>query len=204
MKSSAWISAWTLVAMCSVAPAASAQNSGREEGAPAPTYAPAPYAPPPTYGGPGGPAYGGPGYGGPTYASPSGPKRLPYNEGDPVPPGYSVVTRTRTGLVIGGSIVFGIFYGLTVAGASNGDTDTRWLYVPVLGPVLYGNTLDGQWAGISRFFLWIDAFCQAGGAAMLTVGLIPKTELVRNDIATVHVQPLVSPHANGLALTGTF
>lgn len=202
MKPSTWVTGLALVATCVVAPIASAQNGGREPGAPAPTYAPAPYSPPPTYAPP--PAYGGPAYGGPGYGAPTGPKRMSYNEGDPVPPGYRVESRTRTGLVIGGSIVFGVFYGFALAGARPSNSDTHLLYVPVIGPVLYGNTLDGAWAGVARFFLWIDAFAQAGGAAMLIVGLIPKTELVRNDIATVHVRPLVGPHANGLALTGTF
>ncbi|MGZ3423773.1 MAG: hypothetical protein ACXVEE_38275, partial [Polyangiales bacterium] len=135
-----------------------------------------------------------------------GPKRMPYNEGDPVPAGYHVSTHTRTGLVVAGSITFGVFYGFTVAGAgSSSDSDTNRLYIPVFGPVLYGNTLNGEFAGVSRFFLWIDALAQAGGATMLLVGLlVPKTELVRNDIGTLHVQPMIGKAGGGLALGGSF
>lgn len=197
MSLSTWVRPLVFVATCSLATAASAQNGGREDDAPPPTYTP----PPPTYTAP--PPYGGP-YA-PAPPPPSGPKRMSYEEGDPVPPGYHVVTRTRTGLLVAGGIVFGIFYGFTALGASNStDSSTQWLYLPIAGPVIYGNTLDNEWAGVSRFFLWIDALAQAGGAAMLAVGFIPKTELVRNDYATVHVTPVVTGSTTGLALTGVF
>lgn len=178
-----------------------AQNGGRDDAPPAPyqppppqpVYQPQPYQPQPP-----------PQYAQPNYVT--GPKRMPYHEGDPVPAGYHVDTHTRTGLVVAGSIVFGVFYGFTVAGAgSSSNSDTNRLYIPVFGPVLYGNTLDGEFAGVSRFFLWIDALAQAGGATMLLVGLlVPKTELTRNDIGKVHVQPLVGAHGGGLALGGSF
>jgi hypothetical protein len=182
-----------------------AQNGGRDDAPPAPYQPPPPqpvYQPPPQ------PQYGQP-YGQPQYAQPNyvtGPKKMPYSEGDPVPAGYHVSTHARTGLVVAGSIVFGIFYGFTAAGAgSSSDSDTNLLYVPVVGPILYGNTLTSDYRSVSRFFLWIDALAQAGGATMLLVGLlVPKTELVRNDIGEVHVQPMVGTNGGGLALSGSF
>lgn len=201
--SSSWVRPLAFVAVCSLSPAALAQNGGRVDDAPppAPTYtAPPPYGtPPPTYTPP---PYGG-GYAAPP--PPTGPKRMPYEEGDPVPAGYHVATRNRTGLLIAGGIVFGIFYGFTALGASNStEPSTQWLYLPVAGPVIYGNTLDGEFAGVARFFLWVDALAQAGGAAMLIAGFIPKTELVRNDYATVHLTPVLGKGTTGLALTGMF
>jgi len=199
MKLSSWVRPLAFVAPLVITTVASAQNGGRDDDAPAPAAAPT-YAPPPTYTAP-------PPYGGPTYAAPppSGPKRMPYDEGDPVPAGYHVSTHTRSGLLISGGIVFGVFYGLTVIGASGStDPDTRWLYMPVAGPVLYGNTIHGDFAFIPRFFLWIDTIAQATGATLLAVGFVPKTELVRNDLATVHVTPVVTGSTTGLAFYGAF
>jgi hypothetical protein len=163
--------------------------------APPPTYT----APPPVY-----PAGGG--YGTPYQPAPPpmGPARMKYSEGDPIPPGYRVESRTRTGLVVGGAIMFGLMYGFTAFGASeSSDPDTTWLYAPVLGPFIYASTLDGEFAGIGRFFLYVDGLIQAGGAAMLIIGLVGKTELVRNDIAKVSVVPLLG-RANGIALQAEF
>ncbi len=174
------------------------QESHGSTGTPPPTYTTPPpvYAPPP-----GGATYGSP------YAPappPMGPARMKYSEGDPIPPGYRVESRTRTGLVIGGSIMFGLLYGFTAFGASEStDPDTNWLYAPVIGPFIYASTLDGELAGIGRFFLYVDGLIQAGGAAMLIVGLVGKTELVRNDIAKVSVVPLVG-RTTGLSLLAEF
>jgi len=190
-------------------PALAQANGGRDDSGatyPPPTYAPQPQPqpqpPPPTYYAP--PPYGQPPYGQPTYNAP--PKRLPYNEGDPVPAGYHVSTHLRTGLVVAGSVLFGVFYGLTVAGAGSVDSsDGNRLLIPVFGPVLYGNTLTGDWRNFSRFFLWIDTLAQTAGATMLIVGVAaPKTELVRNDLGSVHIQPLVGRGTGGLALGGSF
>lgn len=164
--------------------------------APAPTYV----APPPVYGQPGGyPPYQ------PAPPPPMGPPRMKYSEGDPVPPGYRVESRTRTGLVVGGSIMFGLVYGLTAFAASESPNaeGAGWLYLPVAGPFIYASTLDGEFSGFARFWLYVDGLVQAGGAAMLIVGLMGKTELVRNDIAKVTVMPLVG-RTNGLSLLAEF
>ncbi len=207
MKAASWSGLASLAIAASLTSLSSAQQSqdpgGRPSGgaAPAPTYV----APPPVYQ----PAPGGgggypPGYGTPYQPAPPppGPARMKYSEGDPVPPGYRVENRTRTGLVIGGSIMFGIMYGVTASFGGTG-TDTGWLYVPVAGPFIYSSTLDSEWAGIARFFLYMDGLIQAGGAAMLIVGLVGKTELVRNDIAKVSVMPMVGK-ASGLSLLAEF
>ena len=134
-----------------------------------------------------------------------GPARMKYSEGDPVPPGYRVESRTRTGLVVGGSIMFGLMYGFTVFGASETDqSEAKWLYLPVVGPFIYASTLpDNELGGIGRFFLYVDGLVQAGGATMLIVGLIGKTELVRNDIAKISVAPMLG-RATGLSLIADF
>src|SRR6476661_6396491 len=63
-------------------------------GTPPPTY-----VPPPPVGG-----YNNGGYA-PAPPPPYGPKKMNYNEGDPVPPGYRVEERPRTGLVVGGAVL---------------------------------------------------------------------------------------------------
>jgi hypothetical protein len=198
MKPSSWSGAAALAIALGVTSLSSAQGNQESHGGTTPppptTYTPPPpvYAPPP-----------GGGYYQPA-PPPMGPARMKYSEGDPIPPGYRVESRTRTGLVVGGSIMFGLMYGLTIFGASeSSDSDTKWLYAPVIGPFIYASTLDGELAGVGRFFLYLDGLIQAGGATMLIVGLIGKTELVRNDIAKVSVMPMVG-RASGLSLVGEF
>jgi len=194
-------SAAALAIALGVASLSSAQENQESHGSsgaapqPAPTYV----APPPVYG-PGG-------YGAPYQPAPPpmGPARMKYNEGDPVPPGYRVESRARTGLVVGGSILFGIFYGITLLAASEThNSDGWWLYVPVLGPFGYASTVEeGVASGALKTLLWMDGFLQAGGAAMLIIGVVGKTELVRNDIAKISVAPLFG-RANGLSIVGEF
>lgn len=202
MKAASWsgVAALALtLGVTSLSSAQEGQDGARPGGgpAPAPTYV----APPPVYAPPPGGGYGAPYQPAPP---PPGPPRMKYSEGDPVPPGYRVETRTRTGLVVGGSIMFGLLYGLTALGASEAESsDAKWLYLPVVGPFVYASTLDGDFSGVARFFLYVDGLIQAGGAAMFIVGVVGKTELVRNDIAKVSVAPLLG-RATGLSLIAEF
>jgi hypothetical protein len=197
MKPTPLLGAALLVATLGIGGAASAEgidigrpppsNDGPPPVAAAPTDAPAPNDAPRQGGG-------------------YGPKQLRYRDGDLVPSGYHVESHVRTGLVIGGSITFGVPYLLTVASASGATaSDAKLCYVPVAGPILYSNTLHGDFAFIGQFFLWMDALAQAAGATMLIVGVAaPKDVLVRNDLATVHLAPMVARGTTGLVLAGTF
>src|SRR4029079_10831634 len=81
-------------------------------GYPPPGYPPPGY-PPPGYPPPGypPPGYPPPGYGYPPpgyYGEPS--ERRAWREGDPIPPGYHVEERPRSGLIVAGSIMIGVPY----------------------------------------------------------------------------------------------
>ncbi len=183
------------------------------QAAPPPTYAPAP--PPPTYA-PGPPppvvyAPGGaappPGYAPYPYPPPhfEYPAKLDYEEGRPIPPYYHAESHARRGLVIGGAVTFGVLYLLsfTVANATSKDGRSHeldGLYVPGIGPFIAAANVHDS-SGI----LLIDGFGQIAGLAMFISGFaFPKTELVRNDLATVRIIPRVSKDSSGISLMGTF
>ncbi|GAC1363342.1 MAG: hypothetical protein NVSMB47_15150 [Polyangiales bacterium] len=162
---------------------------------PPPQYAPPQYAPPPQYAAP--PPY---------YAQPPQyPPRLDYEEGDAIPPGYSVRSRIRKGLVVGGAVTFGVLYVLSVlvADTTKGfDSDNlRSLYIPAIGPFIALSKVQG-----GNGVLILDGIGQTGGLIMLIAGAaFPRHELVRNDIlADVHVVPLLGSGLGGLGLAGAF
>jgi hypothetical protein len=188
------------------APLALAQDNQESHGSGG-TPPPPTYVPPPPVGG----------YAGPTYAPapppPYGPKKMNYEEGDPVPPGYRVEERARVGLVVGGAVLFGIPYLFTVLGASIandlGDKDAAWLYLPVAGPFVYTTTYscdENRSGGCStgKTFLYLDGLAQGGGVIMFILGLSGRKMLIRNDVAEVEVMPTFGKNGNGFALIGRF
>ncbi|MRG92259.1 hypothetical protein [Polyangium spumosum] len=187
---------------------------GYPQGYPPPGYPPPGYAPPPGY--PQGyppPGYPPPGYGPNSYGyGPPGaelPATLPYEEGDPIRPGYRLESRIRKGLVIGGAVTFGVPWFFSAMIASIGSSVDRnagtWpLYIPALGPFIAMGTLDSEGAG--TFWLALDGLAQSGGIAMLIAGLVAQEKrLVRtNEFGSVTVMPLrFGPHGGGLGLVGT-
>jgi hypothetical protein len=157
---------------------------------------------------------------------------LRYVEGRPIPAGYHLETRPRKGLVVSGSLVFGIpyFLSLSVAASSKYDPD-RWLYAPVFGPFVdlgkrkescttFGNGTFGTTTTCSddsseRFFLMADGLMQAAGATMFILGMaLPQKLLVRDDAPFVGSKQspftwAVAPRTMGrsgygLGLAGTF
>ena len=140
---------------------------------------------------------------------------MDYTDGQPVPPGYTVMERSRKGLTITGSILLGVSYGisLSVAAGSEYDDTYGWLAIPVAGPLIASAQLedcdaDGSCGdnGAERGFLMLDALAQGAGAAMLIIGLaVPKKVLVRNLAIDLTVRPaLVAGGAQGVELAGTF
>ena len=195
---------------------------------PQPGYAPPPagYAPPPA-------GYAQPGYGPPqgyappppmVYSAPApgyyapgtsgGPKYMDYEEGQPVPAGYHVATRTRTGLVVGGGVTLGVFYllslfsGLILAVVDDADakhTDrSAVLFVPIAGPFIGMSSLhpDGATPTLGLAFLGIG---QTLGAGLLIAGIVnPKVQLVRDDLgkAKLTVEPMLA--LDRVGFKGTF
>jgi hypothetical protein len=156
---------------------------------------------------------------------------LRYVEGRPIPPGYHLEQRPRKGLVVSGSIVFGIAYflSLSVAASSKYEPD-RWLYAPIAGPFIdlgnrkencntipnnLGTTTTCSDDSSERFFLMADGLMQTAGATMLVLGLaLPQKLLVRDDAPFVGGSPnrfawTIAPRAMGrsgygLGVVGTF
>jgi hypothetical protein len=174
--------------------------------APPPAYPPPYYAPPQPYG-----------------AYPRGPARLRYQEGDPIPPGYHVVHRARPGLVIAGTIVFAVSYGIALGVALLDDfnDETSWLSIPIAGPwlMMYNRAqpscsssqsgdicFERDLETVLRFYLAVDGVAQAAGAVMLGFGIAGRKLLVRDDsYATVRILPArLGATGYGAMLAGRF
>jgi hypothetical protein len=202
------LSTFGSVAFAQTEPSVQPLATGTPQQSPPPAYAPPYYPPPP-------PPYGG---------YPRGPARLPYADGDPIPPGYHVVHRARQGLVIAGTVVFFVSYGiaLSVAMIDDFDHQTGWLALPVAGPwlMMYHRTrpqCDGQSGNgcveqgletILRFYLALDGVAQAAGVTMLSFGLAGRQLLVRDDrYASVRMRLVPGPIGSsgyGATLAGRF
>jgi hypothetical protein len=171
-------------------------------GQPPPGYAP---APPGTYYAPA-----------PTYATPSlGPKVIDYEEGDTIPPGYRTGTRIRKGLVIGGSVMLGVGYLITIMAAGIGQAVNNFgdpgtkdfgpLLIPVVGPFIGMSTTHPSSGGI--FGLAFLGVVQTAGLGMLIGGIAaPKTVLLRNEVAGVKftIAPQFGASGAGLGAVGSF
>jgi hypothetical protein len=148
---------------------------------------------------------------------------LPYEDGEPVPPGYRVVKQNRRGLVIAGSIVGGIAYGFSITGAVSDDFNHKsgFLLVPAFGPWLMlalggaknrcGDNLATNHVDYPcdnstlRSWLVLDGLTQLAGAAMFTFGIAyPTKRLVRKDV-TVSMAPIsVGKDGYGVGAVGSF
>lgn len=213
------------VSVVCLAPFASAQQPNGQQPPPYPAqpgYAqpgyPAQYPPgyPPTGYPPAYPAY--PGYGYPYGYAPAAipPKKVPYVEGQPGPPGYRLTTESSKGLVISGAICLGVGYSFMLLSApivaavrkSNDEDpdDANVMMIPVVGPFLSIWALDSE--GVGTSFLILDGLLQTAGAGMLIGGLAsPRKVWLRGDIAGVRYQltpGLVGKNTPGLGLTGSW
>ncbi len=115
----------------------------------------------------------------------------------------------RKSLVIAGAVTLGSLYltsGLagaiaTDAGAPSGKT----LFVPVFGPFIMAGMAGSATGG---FLLVVDGLGQAAAVTMLAIGLaMPKTVLVRSDVARVEITPVpmtFGPSSAGFGLVGKF
>jgi hypothetical protein len=141
----------------------------------------------------------------------SGPRQIKdWNEGEPIPPGYHPVQRLRTGLVVGGAVMFGVLYLFSALAASiSSDTNQgngfdNALWIPGIGPFIQ---MASTSSATGNLVLAIDGAAQSAGLAMLIYGIVsPKTVLLRNDLATT---PLVLPirvgnDGYGVGLVGHF
>lgn len=181
-------------------------------GQPAPYGQPAAYPPgygPPPQGYPP-PGYYGPGYGHPravgemppelaaaygygTAGAPP-PETLPYQPGNPIPPGYHPESQIRKGLVIAGAVTTGSLWllssviGLAAQSVEDdwdswddeNDDDLYWpLVIPLAGPfITVGTVGTDDLEAPGTMLLIIDGVAQAGGLAMLIAGAVAKRDVL--------------------------
>jgi len=146
---------------------------------------------------------------------------LPYEDGDPIPPGYKLRRQARRGLVIAGSIVTGVPYAFSVTGAvgANFEDSSGFLLIPVLGPWLMlasggandedcstatGYYCSGDQSGL-RAILVLDGLAQAAGATMFIAGIaMPRKRLVRSDVTIGMAPASFGRGSYGLGAFGSF
>jgi hypothetical protein len=148
------------------------------------------------------------------------PEILAYDPTRPIPEGYVLRHRARRGLLISGSIVFGVGYGLSFLGAvspADKDIDGGWLLVPVVGPliamttqhktcVLKAQTPHCERSESTTIVLGMLAAMQVVGASLFTLGVaVPRQRLERKTATTLSIGPTAIGHAGyGLAALGQF
>ncbi len=133
-------------------------------------------------------------------------------EGDqPVPPGYHVESRARTGLIVAGATTFGSLYlinvltGAMINDANRDNSGTR-LFIPIVGPLTY---MGGDGCGSTcSVFLAVDSLAQAAGVAMFIAGFAATRDFAVKDRPgqtaknAVRIMPTLSPQQVGVV--GTF
>jgi hypothetical protein len=132
--------------------------------------------------------------------------------------------RRGRGLVIAGSILFGISYGLSaLIGISVGheSPSAYWFLLPVAGPVVWAATVDcGSTDGLddgcragAYFAGWFITLVQAAGMGMLIGGIAMGSSSddpgqaeggLRLAGHPLDIAPVLTPGYQGLALSSTF
>jgi hypothetical protein len=141
---------------------------------------------------------------------------LPYDEGQPIPPGYRVRRSINKGLVITGSAVLGAPWalGVSIAGNDKFSNQSGWLIVPVVGPLITlalrndcvtREYYSGCYDDGTRGMLILDGLTQAAGLTLMVLGVaVPKTQLVQSGFVALQLAPIVGPERAELAAQGSF
>jgi hypothetical protein len=119
---------------------------------------------------------------------------------DPLPEPEPRSSRRGRGLVVGGGVMFGVFYLGTLLFLPSSEGPSGLLAIPVLGPVLYGvaRSLDAD----DLLALSVVSVLQGAGAVMLVVGVAKLTRPARRH--AWRIDPEIGPRRAGLALSGVF
>lgn len=148
------------------------------------------------------------------------PLRYRYVEGTPLPPGYHIEERVNRGLIGGGLALFGVPYLIGAFGAisTQGEGNSGWLGIPVLGPWLAlgnrssncGEIGEPSPGGFDCFtdragagLLVTSGVMQALGVGLITYGIINTREYAVADYAKVRFAPIATPSSAGLMMSGT-
>jgi hypothetical protein len=144
-----------------------------------------------------------------------------WEPGRPIPLGYHTEKKPRRGLIIAGSITFGVSYLLTAVPSlilAGSSPETAVGALPVAGPfgLFYLATrpppakTDNNCGNCSLVFgsvFLVDGLAQAAGVAMLAAGLVPSKALVPDDVSAIRLMPTpmrLGKDGTGFGVTGTF
>jgi len=127
-----------------------------------------------------------PDWGAPAMQMPILPRRLDYEDGDPILPEYQLKTKADRGLLVSGLVTLLVPYGVSAlfgaAYLSDGGNDAEVvgpMIVPLAGPFITIAASDDD-DEIATYFLLLDGFAQIAGAAMITTSiLLPDKYLER-------------------------
>ena len=139
----------------------------------------------------------------PYYLYPAGanlqpPPQISYEDGQTIPSGYDLKTRSVRSLIIAGSLTFGTAY---VASAIFGGIDAplRALLAPVVGPFVTIGTAHAD--ALGTLWLALDGMAQTAGAVLFVQGVVTRERyLERQGKKTAldvlaHPQIVVGPRA---------
>jgi hypothetical protein len=135
---------------------------------------------------------------------------IPYEDGDPIPPGYVLESRVKRGLVIAGATTLGSLWIVSMIGGAiavdTGGGSEFWpLFVPVAGPFIAIGTHDTT--ATSALLFTINGLGQSAGLAMLIAGLATENKFLRYRGADLELGPTFHVGADGsstFGLTGAF
>ena len=153
---------------------------------------------------------GAPGYPPPGYPQAMffGPSRLPYNENDPVPPGYEIQTRTRMGMAKAGIAIFAPSYalsalfGATYLGNESGQArEYVPMLIPVIGPFVTMGTSDSSGGNL---FLLLDGVGQLTGAALFLAGMLSDEKYLARQTGGLNLRPEVFIGPKSVAMRWEF
>jgi len=149
------------------------------------------------------------------------PKKLRPIQGMTPPVGYVEVNQPRKGLVVGGSVLFGVSYGMGLILAGVDDT-TRVLAIPIAGPMVWGfqesdrnhdnpdDMYDTENENAPAYYGIMWSVAEITGLTLLIVGVAAKKKSwLRWDIASldmdVNVMPVMTASGAGsVAMWGSF
>jgi hypothetical protein len=126
------------------------------------------------------------------------PVQIPYDDGQTIPSGYDLKTRSVRSLILAGSLTFGAAY-VTSAIFGGVDAPLRALLAPVVGPFVGIGTSHADAMG--TLWLALDGMAQTAGVVLFVQGMVTSEKyLERQGKKTAldvlaHPQIVVGPRA---------
>ncbi|WP_044235600.1 hypothetical protein [Chondromyces apiculatus] len=130
------------------------------------------------------------------------PQRLEYEEGDPIPPRYALVTRPNRKLLTGGMITFMVPYVASVVVSTfalvNDDEEVSrgiaTLLIPVAGPYVAIGALGANGAG--AFWLSANGVVQTAGAILMAAAFAHEDLYLQRQESPSWVDVALRPEIN--------